>query len=878
MTETAQILVVDDDPTLLQILQRKLSLRGFSVETAISGPRALEILGSSSFDLLITDMIMPEMDGVTLIQKAVELQPDLQCIVLTGHVETENIIQAMRAGAGNYLYKPVKDNELEVAVKNGLEKLRLIRQLKENQLALSLARQRQLKLELRNEMILDSAGEGIVGLNTAGQATFVNPAAARMLGWQPRELLGKNFHEFTHHTRADNTPYPESECLIYAAYKNGEVSTGTDELFWRRDGASFPVKFVSTPIIEEENVIGSVVVFEDISERKRVEGELQRYRDNLEKLVEERTAALKEVNVRLRREALEHKRTAEALAQEKDFNTRVVESSPVFFVAIDPDGRVRMMNRKMLETLGYDKEEVVGADYLETFVPENEQESLAAVFTDLAALKPATGHENHIICKNGRRLLIEWHGQPILDPDGRLDYLIGVGIDITESKWAKQRLNYRIQLEKLVSAISTDFLNLPSESLDAEMAHTLERIGTFTRADRSFVFLLSPDGERIDIINRWRAEGIPETPPDKLRNLDVSAFPWWFARLQRFESIHLARVDNLPGQASNEKAFLRELGIKSMLIVPLVSSKRLIGFYGFDSVSRERSWRKEDITLLKTVGNVLASAIERRKAEEEAERQRRHLIEADKMISLGVLVAGVAHEINNPNNFIMMNAPILRSCWQDILEILDRHAETEGDFPIAGIPYSEMRENIPELFSGIEDGAERIKQIVLSLKDYARQDSSEMNQTVSINEVLKAAMTLLANPLKKCTNHLQVLCAEGLPAITGNFQRIEQVLINIIQNACQALTDPAQGITITSWHDRVANEVIVRVSDEGMGIDERYLKQVLDPFFTTKRDIGGTGLGLSISAGIMQEHGGRLDFSSLHGQGTTVDIIFPAAV
>jgi C4-dicarboxylate-specific signal transduction histidine kinase len=269
--------------------------------------------------------------------------------------------------------------------------------------------------------------------------------------------------------------------------------------------------------------------------------------------------------------------------------------------------------------------------------------------------------------------------------------------------------------------------------------------------------------------------------------------------------------------------------------------------------------------------------LERQLAEQEAESRRRQLIEADKLMSLGVLVAGVAHEINNPNSFIMMNAPILRRAWMDLVPLLDSHSREHGDFNLAGLPYSEMRGHIPELFAGITDGAERIKQIVMNLKDYARKDVSDLNQQVSLNEVLKAALTLLASSLKKCTRHLEVRYADDLPAIKGNFQRIEQVLINVIQNSCQALVDPSRRILIATSRNPLTDEVVVMVRDEGIGIPLEHLKQIKDPFFTTRRDCGGTGLGLSISAGIMEEHGGSLLFESQVGEGTTARLIFPSS-
>ncbi len=263
----------------------------------------------------------------------------------------------------------------------------------------------------------------------------------------------------------------------------------------------------------------------------------------------------------------------------------------------------------------------------------------------------------------------------------------------------------------------------------------------------------------------------------------------------------------------------------------------------------------------------------RKLAEREAEERRQQLIEADKMASLGILVAGVAHEINNPNNFIGLNAPILKRIWQDIKPILVEYHQLHGDFTVAGLPFSEMRGHVPELLEGISSGSERITRIVSNLNDYARQSTADMNQLFDLNQVARAALALLASPLKKATYNLEVQLAAELPPLRGNFHRAEQVAVNLLQNACQSLDSPAAAIRIYTATEN--GQVILGVIDQGKGIESRDLKRITDPFFTTKRDSGGTGLGLSISAGIMEEHGGRLEFASSPGCGTTARAIFP---
>ena len=136
--------------------------------------------------------------------------------------------------------------------------------------------QRSESLERQNELILDSAGEGIYGLDSAGKTTFVNPAATRMLGWTASEIIGQPMHDLLHHTRPDGSAYPREECPIYAAFKDGQVHRVEDEVFWRKDGSSFPVEYTSTPISEGGALEGAVVVFWDVTARKRAEEKLRR--------------------------------------------------------------------------------------------------------------------------------------------------------------------------------------------------------------------------------------------------------------------------------------------------------------------------------------------------------------------------------------------------------------------------------------------------------------------------------------------------------------------------------------------------------------------------------------------------------------------------
>lgn len=141
-------------------------------------------------------------------------------------------------------------------------------------------------LQRQHESILDAAGEGIYGLDEEGRVTFINPAAAHVLGWRKDDLLGQRMHALIHHTRPDGSAYPDEECPVYAAYRDGQIHHSDAETFWRKDGTAFPVEFVSTPLFESGAPKGAVVVFKDITHRKWSESALQESRERLQQLAD----------------------------------------------------------------------------------------------------------------------------------------------------------------------------------------------------------------------------------------------------------------------------------------------------------------------------------------------------------------------------------------------------------------------------------------------------------------------------------------------------------------------------------------------------------------------------------------------------------------
>lgn len=248
------------------------------------------------------------------------------------------------------------------------------------------------------------------------------------------------------------------------------------------------------------------------------------------------------------------------------------------------------------------------------------------------------------------------------------------------------------------------------------------------------------------------------------------------------------------------------------------------------------------------------------------------LLQADKMISLGLLASGMAHEINNPNNSIMLNVGVLRKAWDSILPVLEEYYKENGELRVAGIDYEKMKKKIPSLFSGVLESSKKIQRIVGDLKQYSGKDSISLKEEVDMEQIVRSAISLTENMIHKATHNFKAAFQKDLPNVIGNAQNLEQVIINLIQNACQALKNQGQGIFITVTYCPQSHEIVTTIKDEGPGIPPKDLKLIKEPFFTTKRSTGGTGLGLYMSSKIVGDHGGTMDFSSNPARGTTVEV------
>lgn len=287
-----------------------------------------------------------------------------------------------------------------------------------------------------------------------------------------------------------------------------------------------------------------------------------------------------------------------------------------------------------------------------------------------------------------------------------------------------------------------------------------------------------------------------------------------------------------------------------------------------------QSLRAREYELMQTRSMLQKKSGDLEKANRELREKQQQLLQSEKLASLGRLSAGMAHEINNPIQFIQGNMRILIESTDSILPVLDRYAETDPDFRVARLEYSFFRQHIKTLLQDMSNGTVRIADIVRDLKKFARAEEGRFDETVDVNEAVRSSLRLVHNKIKR--HNVIPELDPSLPKVKGNVSKIEQVLVANLINAAEALGDRSDGIIkVGTSTDPEGTSVSVIISDNGAGMTEEVRRRLFDPFFTTKQRSGGMGLGLSVAYGIIKDHQGWIDVDTKLGEGTTLQYHFP---
>ena len=764
------------------------------------------------------------------------------------------------------------------------------------------------KSERRLSSILETSASGILMVDPKGYFVYANPEAVALLGMSRSELIGGHYTErHWEITTVDGRPYPAEDLPFSRLARTGEAKHGVEMAVRRLDGSRVILSANTAPLHDPDgDVVGMVASFFDITARREAEdlqlrklhlaveqspsaiaitdakgrieyanpmfvrmtgysrevlllgmmpfpteisppeyeqirdaiaagtewkGEYWNRRGNGERYWE--SAALTPIRTAegaaanflwVAQDVTEERMAEEALRESRERYQNIVENVQDLVWEADQDGVFTYVSPRIRDLLGYDPGEVVGKSPFD-LMPEFEASRVRDLITPIMAKGLAFEHiENIFRHRNGAPLFFTSSGMPSCDADGSLRGWRGVSRDITRLKKDEEALRqseerFRQIFEQNEEAVFL-FRSGTAEIVDANPAAlSLYGYSREEMRDGGLVLFVSP-GEQVLLEQEIR--GIePELP------LTV-------------EETHHVRKDGTP------------------IIV---------------SIRGKSIQLKEGKVSYCTFRDITA----RVRAEEEARVRQAQLVHANRMTSLGTMVSGVAHEINNPNNLIMFNTPMILSAWTGAERVLESYYRESGEFSLGGLPYSEMRYVVPKLIAGISDSSVRIRNIVERLKTFARRDREDLECEVDVNEVSRSAVAILSHEIAKGCANFRLDIGEGLPRVKGCAQQLEQVMINILMNSLQALPDRTKGIRVSTSVDGETDTVQVCVSDEGVGMTPETMRHLTEPFFSTKLDSGGLGLGLSISTSIVEAHNGTLGFTSGLGKGTTARITLPSA-
>jgi signal transduction histidine kinase len=285
---------------------------------------------------------------------------------------------------------------------------------------------------------------------------------------------------------------------------------------------------------------------------------------------------------------------------------------------------------------------------------------------------------------------------------------------------------------------------------------------------------------------------------------------------------------------------------------------------------------------LANANRVLEEGIAERQAmrlevQEERQKIMAKLIQTNRMTSLGLLISSIAHNINTPNGAIKLAAQHLAGSWKDALPILEQVTKEEGDFTLGGLPFGVAKGEIRGAAESILNNADRVERVIQDLRAYNVGERNELSPGVSVNRVVEEALTIIRAHGRQGEISITPTLAPNLPDITGNQYQLEQVVVNLLLNAMQAMPDNRGTVTVRTGYSPETAEVEIVVMDQGGGIGPEVRKHLFEAFFSTRMDKGGSGLGLYISNFIVSEHKGRLTIDSGQSGGTVAAVYLPVA-
>ncbi len=614
--------------------------------------------------------------------------------------------------------------------------------------------------------------------------------------------------------------YPDEEEFERAGReKYAEIAArgkGAVETRWKRkDGTIFDVQLSSAPIDPANLAAGVVFSALDITAQKKAARILLFAKVDLELQVAEQTQELDVANMLLKIELEEHRKTEEALVNSEQLYRAIVEDQTEIICRFRPDGTISFVNGAFCRYFGKSRDEILGKRYLPS-IPQEDRRNLWTAYGSLTPHHPVFHMELRIEMPDGTLRWLQWTNRAIYDESGTLVEHQGVGRDITERKQSEHQIREsRNMLRSVFDGISDPLV--------------------MVREDMTLIML-----------NRAALR--------------------FFGATQYRDMIGSPCLDFFQGRYGHEATNL----------VQAVIAEQEPARY--ELPTRGDSARYEEVFVypVHAGGGDRSMAIIRITDRTKQRLMERELIQSEKLVSLGLLISGIVHEINNPNNFISFNMPILRDYLQEILPVLDEHAARTPRYEVQGMAYADFRNDVMKLLENIEHGSTRINTTVAKLKEFSRKKDERGARPILPTGVVERAVAICHTQIRKTVKTFDVQVQQDMAEMVSDPDAIEQTLINLLINAAQAADKPDSHIRLKVWRETSGMEgLILETEDNGCGMDAKTASRIFDPFFTTKEEGLGTGLGLYISKNLLESVGGSISVDSEIGRGATFRVVIP---
>ncbi len=603
------------------------------------------------------------------------------------------------------------------------------------------------------------------------------------------------------------------------------------------------------------------------------------------------------------------KAKAETLRQSEERFRALVQNASDFITVVTGEGMIRYTSPSLPRVLGYDTEEWLGKTIGEFVL--NDDSPIADSLLTQAIDSPNCNVTVELRLPNASGEVREF--EVIANNLLRLPSVAGIVLtyhDITDSKQtfqalqaSEQEAHSLAQREALLNYLGREIRN--SLDVNTILDTAVFSVRSLLDLDRCQFLWRTQNQEKpsIAITHEARKSNLPS-------RLGYYSNPEVISLLQSIQDLEMIQINDVtkdPDLDTAQRQLLTRSQVTAQLILPLKTNSGQIGALVCTDYREPHTWSQSEVELLTAVVDQLAIAIDQaqlyasahstattataqakelQQTLQKLQQTQAQLIQSEKMSSLGQMIAGITHELNNPVSFIYGNIKPANQYAQDLLRLLKLYQQHYPEPPAAIQEHAEIMnlefviQDFPKLLGSLKMGAVRIRDLVKSLRNFCRLDEADV-KPMDIHEGIENTLLILGNRLKAKETHppIEIIKQYGqLPQVECYGGQLNQVFMNLLDNAIDALDDqsPPLQITIATEVLEETDQVRIRIQDTGQGIPEDVKTHLFDPFFTTKPVGQGTGLGLSISYQIVVEtHKGRLQCFSKLGEGTEFWVDIP---